>query len=405
VLRLPKKGDKQERTGASGRLRGGNLIPSANVENAIQQVTRAVASRAAGILIRNPAIDARFPDTSDLDFMVLADIDDLRSERLHLAAPDGTRIMTDLTWLPWAWVSDPEVAATRGWVPHRLLSSDLVWDSGGKVARLCQEIGRHMYRADIQQKRTGVFLDIGFQTVREIGITWDFPALALFWLHMAHAACLAAMLDGMRRLCPNVYTRPFDYLDEVERQAHPGLRRQWIEALHLDADPLQLIPSLRRIHAIIAAKFPEPDWPESIGAGTRFEYRYWLSSEELDWRIQVALEMMRRGDFAGAIFYLRFCAYAIARLPMVHAQAGEGRDVSFLRPEKAVLPELKGLVPEVIGDLDLMLAGTRGLDVDAVKSSLSMLGILRDSTVACLRARGTPVPELKAWEPYRPQAA
>ena len=119
----------------------------------------------------------------------------------------------------WAWVSQSELAATRGWVPHRLLTSDLVWDCGREMTG-AQEIEGHMYRATLQ-KRTGVFLEIGFQTVREIGIAWDFPALALFWLHMGHAACLAALLDGMRRLCPNVYTRPLDYLDEAERRACP----------------------------------------------------------------------------------------------------------------------------------------------------------------------------------------
>ena len=383
----------------------GNLISPTQVREAIQYVTGAFASRAVGILIRSPAVDMRLPDTSDLDFLVLAEIDDLCSERLHWVASDGTRTMIDVTWLPWIWVSDPELAATHGWVPHRLLSSNLVWDSGRDVTRHCLEIGRRMYRTDIQQKRTGVFLDIGFQTVREIGITWDFPALALFWLHMAHAACLAAMLDAMRHLCPNVYTRPFDYLHHVEGESCPGLRHQWIEALHLDADPMQLIPCLRRIHAIVAAKFPEPDWPASIRAGTRFEYRYWLSPEELDWRIRVALEMVRRSDSAAAIFYLRFCAYAIARIPMVHARSCEGRNVSYLRPEKAVLPELQRFVPEVIEDLDLVLAGTHGLEIDTVKNSLSMLYVLRDSTFACLRACGTPVPESQDWEPYQPQAA
>lgn len=364
-----------------------------------------VASRSLAILIRNPPVDSRLPDTSDLDFVALADIDDLRSERLHLPAPDGTTVMTDLTWLPWAWVSDPEVAATRGWVPHRLLSSILIWDSGKDIARHCQQIDRHMYRADIQQKRIGVFLDIGFETVREVGITWDFPALALFWLHMGHAACLAAMLDGTRLLCPNVYTRPFDYLDEFALLAYPDLRRRWIEALHLEADPEQVIPALRRIHASVAGRFPEPSWLESIREGTRFEYRYWLSPEELDWRISVAREMIGRGDSAAALYYLRFCAYAIARIPVVHARAGEGRDVSFLRPEKAMLPELRSLVPEIIDDLASILAGTRRLDVEAVKSSISMLDIVRDRTVQYLHARGIPIPEPKPWEPYQPQAA
>jgi hypothetical protein len=381
------------------------LTAPAQVQDAILQVIAAVQSRAVGILIRKPFVDVRFPDTSDLDFMVIADIEDLRSERLSIAAPDGTRIMTDLTWLPWAWVSDPELAATRGWVPHRLLSSSLVWDSGRDIAQLCEEIARHMYRSNIQHKRTSVFLDIGFQTVREIGITWDFPALALFWLHMSYAACLAAMIDGMRLLCPNVYTRPLDYLDEAERQVCPGLRGQWIEALHLDADPMRIIPALRRIHAVIATKFPEPDWPANIQEGTRLEYRYWLSREELEWRIAVALEMVQRGDTAAAIFYLRFCAYAIARIPMVHARSGEGRNVSFLRPEVAVLPELQRLVPEIVGDLGDVLAGARKLDTDAVKSSLSMLNAFRQKTMAYLRECGMPISESTAWVPYLAQVA
>jgi hypothetical protein len=381
------------------------MIRARHVRDAIQHVTRAVAPRAVGILIRDPPVDVQFPDTSDLDFVVLADIDDLCAERLRSVASDGTRLTIDLTWLPWSWVSDPELAATRGWVPHRLLSSNLVWDSGRNVGRHCEEIGRHMYRADIQQKRIDVFLDTGFQTVREVGITWDFPALALFWLHMAYAACLAAMADGMRRLCPNVYTRPFGYVDEAERDGQTGLRRQWVKALHLDADPMHLIDSLRRVHGIIVTKFPEPDWPASTRLGTRFDYRYWRSPEELDWRTRVALEMVRRGDTPAAIYYLRFCAYAIARIPMVHAASAEGRNLSFFRPEKAVLPELQRLVPEIIEDLDLMLAGARGLDVDTVRITLSMLGSLRNDTIACLRACGTPTRESGVWEPYQPRPA
>lgn len=380
------------------------MLSDAHVGDAIQQVIGALASRTVAILLRNPAIDIRFPDTSDLDFLVLADIAEMRSERLRLPAQGGTTtMMTDLTWLPWSWVSNAEAAATRGWVPHRLLSSTLVWDFGREVARQCHEIGRNMYRPDIQLKRTTVFLDLGFETVREIGITWDFPALGLFYLHMAHCACLAAMLDGMRRLCPNVYTRPFDYLDEVARRTRLDLRSRWIEALHLDADLMQIIPALRRAHTVVAGRFREPDWPAGIRAGTQFEYRYWLSKDEMEWRISAALEMARRGEYAGAVFYLRFCAYATARLPMVHARTGEGRDVSFLRPEQAVLPELRRLVPEIIEDLELSFAGTRGLDLHGLRKSLGMLDEFRSTALAFLRSCGAPAPNSAAWVPYQPQ--
>jgi hypothetical protein len=380
------------------------VLSDAHVETAVQQVVSALAPHATAILLRHPAVDIRFPNTSDLDFQVLADIAEMRSERLILPAlGDADIIMADLTWLPCAWVRDAEAAATRGWVPHRLLSSNVVWDPARRVALQCEEIGRHMYRSEVQQKRTAVFLDTAFETVREIGITWDFPALGLFWLHMAHSACLAAMLDGMRRLCPNVFTRPFDYLDDVGRRTRLDLRTRWINALHLNVDVMQIVPALRRVHAIVADRFPEPEWPSRVRGGTRCEYRYWLSNEELEWRIKVALEMTQRGESAGAIFYLRFCAYATARLPMVYARAGEGRDVSFLRPEQAVMPELRRLIPEIIEDLDLLFAGTRDFDVQALKKSLAALDDFRGNTLALLRSCGAPVPNLTAWTPYQPE--
>jgi hypothetical protein len=360
------------------------VLSDAHVENAIQQVVGALAPRAIAVLVRTPPIDIRFPDTSDVDFVILADIAEMRSERLVLPGFNGAAaIMADLTWIPWVWVSDAEAAATRGWVPHRLLSSRVVWDSGRQVSRLCREIGKQFYRPDIQQKRTAVFLETGFETVREIGVTWDFPAI----------------LDGMRRLCPNVYTRPFDYLDDVGRTMRLDLRTRWIRGLHLDVDLLQIILELRRVHAMVAGGFPEPQWPEGTRAGTRCEYRYWLSKEELEWRIRAAQEMARRGENAGAVFYLRFSAYATARLPMVHARAGEGRDVSFLRPEQAVMPELRRLVPEIIGDLESIFAGSRSFDGNGLKRSLGTLDRFRGNTIHFLRSCGAPVPNLKDWIP------
>lgn len=370
----------------------------------VARVMQTLAARSAvALLVRNPLIDPRFPDTSDLDFLAVADIKEFRSERLQFAAPYATSRMVDVAWLPWAWFDAPEATAARGWVPHRLLTSDVVFDSGRDVAGYLEQVRLQMYHPAVQQKRLNTFLDIGFETVREIGITWDFPALALFWLHMSHAACLAAALDAMRRLCPNVYTRPFDYLDDLEDRIGAGVRTAWVGALRLDVALEPLVTALRRVHVTVATKFPEPEWPDTIRNGTRFEYRYWLSRAELDWRIDVAREMARCHEPAGAVFYLRFCAYAIARLPMLHARARNGEDdVSFLRPEKAILPELQRLVPEIIDDLSIVLAGTRDLDRAAVTSSLSSLYAFRDLVAGCLRDCDAPVPEQKTWAPYEP---
>jgi hypothetical protein len=370
----------------------------------VTRVVTALRARAAAILVRSSALDARFPDTADLDVLAVADVEEFRSERLHVAVAVGPPAMVDVAWIPWAWLESPREMAKRGWVPHRVLSSELVFDSGRDLARRCEAARRCLYEPSIQRRRLKAFLDIGSHTVREIGVTWDFPALALFWLHMAHAACLGALLDGRRRLCPNVYTRPFDYLEDVEREDGSGARRAWIEALRLDVDPEVLIAALRRIHAVVAARYPEPGWPDAIGQGARYEYRYWLSVDEVSWRIDVAREMVRRHEPWAGVFYLRFCAYALARIPMIHEEARRGdRDVSFLRPERAVRPALERLAPGILDDLGAALGGNPGAERHDVERSLSMLLAFRDFALHGLRERGAPVPDPGTWAPYEPE--
>ncbi len=69
-------------------------------------------------------------------------------------------------------------------------------------------------------------------------------------------------------------------------------------------------------------------------AVTRAEYAYTLDARELDWRIQVAEEMADDGFPEAALYYLRFWAYSLARIPMVWQSALEGKDIPFLRPER-----------------------------------------------------------------------
>src|SRR4029077_18351750 len=81
----------------------------------------------------------------------------------------------------------------------------------GVAQRQARLVAGQMRRPAPPGARIAGILDLGFLTVREMGITWDFPALALFWLHVAYAACVAAIADAAGVLCPNVYSRPFDY--------------------------------------------------------------------------------------------------------------------------------------------------------------------------------------------------
>ena len=353
-------------------------------------------------MVREPLVDPYTPSTSDLDLLVFGQVDELLPERLRLPAFSDSSPLIDLIWLPTGSLDNLDEFAGNGVIPHRLLTSRVIYDNTGSIIGQRKLVEQKLYHPLIQRRRITGFLEMGYLTVREMGVTWDFPALALFWLHIAHASCLAAMCDGMRILCPNVYTRPMDALHLLEREADVQLEIPFIQALCLCVDPQELLDPLRRIYQEVSTRFPEPDWPKQMRETTRHEYRYFLAPDELEWRISVAEEMEDRGDWAAAVYYLRFWAYTLARIPMVHQRANEGMDVSFVRPARAVRPELEVLCPEILADLIRILGGNPSVSVKEVMSGLNMLHAFFEQTIALLESREITLPALREWQPFKP---
>jgi hypothetical protein len=374
----------------------------AGAEASLAPALKRLSGRAEALLVRVPAIDPLLPVTSDVDVLAVGAADDFLPERIFPAGREAGARLIDVVWLPRSRLDDPGQLAAAGLIAHRAVGSELVYDRTGSVCERLAAVRSRFHERAIRERRISGFLDMGYFTVREIGVTWDFPALALFWLHMAHAACLAALVDGLGGLCANVYTRPVDSLQALEETTGMALEEPFVSALHLDVDPLPLIGRLRCMHGIIAARFPEPPWPAAMRQMTRFEYRYFSSAEELEWRLGVAGEMVDRGSLPAAVFYLRFWAYVLARLPMVHQRSREGVDVSFVRPSRAVRPELERLCPEVLADLSAVLGGDRELNRDDLSRSLDHLLNLRQRTLALLAARGFQLGHLRQWRPYEP---
>ena len=363
----------------------------------VEQVVDRLAPRAEAILVREPLQDAQCPATSDLDFLVVGGADDLVAERLALVGAARATPRIDVLWLKSATLDDPEKFARTGLNPHRLLRSRLVYDCTGRGTTWCDDVAARMYQPQVQLPRLTGLLHFGHDTVREIGVTWDFPGLALFWLHMSHAACLAAVLDGARELCPNVYTRPFAYVNEIQEHTGLTLEADLCETLHLGRTLAPLIERLRRIHRLVAADFPEPPWPECMRPSTRAEYRYFLAEDELDWRIGVAEEMARQGQPWAGVFYLRFWAFMLARVPMVYHRALEGGNVHFVRPECAVRPDLEKHCPAILDDLTAIFGDPTLAQVHA---SLARVLELRTTVLDLLRQRGLELIDLLPWKPY-----
>ncbi len=373
-----------------------------DIRKTLHRSIQQLAPHADAIFAREPLLDPHTPMTSDLDLLVFGPVEELLPQRLQVQETEDCHPMVDLIWLPTSFLDQPEYFARQGVLPHRLLSSSVIYDSSGYATQQCKKVRRKMYDNTIQQDRITGFMDMGFYTVREIGVTWDFPALAMFWLHVAFAACLASMCDGIRHLCPNIYTRPSDYVKILTQHHYPLLEKSYIETLRLDGDMHAIIESLRRIYTVVAQQFPEPCWPSEMRQTTRYEYRYFSDRRELDWRISVAYELVARGNAPAAIFYLRFWAYSLARIPMVYQRAQEGCDVSFMRPARAVRPDLEQHCPEILDDLTRIWGGMLPISVGEVTHSLDRLLSLRKNTLAFLKNTGITLKNLRDWRPHRP---
>jgi hypothetical protein len=360
---------------------------------AVQWLHERLASRTRAAFVRLPLADPECPTMNDLDIVAFGDVESFRPERLR--APDGTAV--DLAWYPAGLLGAPQKLAVSGLAAHRLMVSSLLWDHAGDAPQQCAAFDACLHEAAIQSQRIAVFLDMGYLTVREIGVTWDFPALARFWLQMGFAGCVAAMADACGLAAPNVFTRPFGHIETIERISGLAIRACLVDSLRLGAEPAALVAPLRRLHRRVAERFSHPDWPASMRQVTRAEYAYTLPAGELEWRIGVALEMAAQGQTAAAVFYLRFWAYSLARLPMVWHSAAEGRDIAFLRPERPVLPSLLALCPEIVCDLDAILGGPG----DDIRGALDQLLKFRQVTLDLMSSRGVMPPLTPEWRPHR----
>jgi hypothetical protein len=140
-------------------------------------------------------------------------------------------------------------------------------------------------------------------------------------------------------------------------------------------------------------------------SATRAEYRYFASADELALRLALARELHARGDAAAALFYLRFHAVMLARVPMVARCAREGRDVSFVRPERAVRRVLAEECPAALEPLRAALGGGAPVDVAAVEASLAAALALRSTCLDVLTAHGHDLDGMPPWEPCRPAPA
>lgn len=366
-------------------------------------IERAIAhdgEQAVAIHVRKPLSDRFTPRVYDVDLMMFAPLPAFRPERRHAAGPHDRAL--DIVWYPQSLLQQPEALAQLGLAAHRYMASEAVHDPQGLSATCSAAMQACFHRADIRSARWNVFLDVGWKTVREIGISWDFPELARFWLHMATASCVAFGLDGLGGFCPNVFTRPLLHLDEIEARTGLSLRAEVIDTLGLGQAPVPAIEALRRIHHVVSRRFAEPSWPDAMRGLTRAEYAYTIADDELAFRIAVARDMLAHGQPESALHYLRFWAYSLARIPMIHARAAEGVDAAFLQPETAVLPDLLAHCPEIVDDLRLVLAGGERVDAPQVQRGIASVVRLRDTLAGELRRRGLALDPLPEWAPFRP---
>lgn len=349
--------------------------------------------RAAFLRRRDHDGDTR-PD-ADLDLLVFDDTaDDLLVQR-HVDTRRPEAPTLDLLRLPARALEDPGRLASMGLITHRLITSDCVHARDGCALAAADAVAALATTREARAARLASFLELGALTVREIGVTRDWPGLSLFWLHMAHSALLATCLDLHGQWCPNIYTRPLDAARRAEPLLGPGVHDGLVARLLLDRDPAPLARAVADMHAMTRSRCPEPAWPAQVQSATRQEFRYWSASAELQERLAAA------GDGPGAVFYLRYVAYSVLRVAMLHQRAVEGwaQPLPFLRPETEVRPDLARHHPWLLPLADSVFGNVSADELDA---ALQQTLALHSLVSAQCQAQGLAPDTPRQWRPFEP---
>jgi hypothetical protein len=347
--------------------------------------------------LRRPEYDDDPRPAAELDLLVFDD----RVDGMALAREPGTPAL-DIVRLPAALLADPARLAAWGLFTHRLASADLVHDRDGRGAA-AQAAWTAAWRTPAAvDRRVSAFLDTGRLTVREIGVSWDWPALGFFWLQIAGSALIAARLDAAGHWCPNVYTRPLAAARRAEAPGGAPLEAPLRAVLRLDGvDPAPLPALLAQLHARVRERcLPEPHWPESISPAAREEWRYWIAPAELDERLAATAALAAGGEAAAAVLYLRYAAYSLLRVAMLHQRALDRwpQTVVFLQPETEIRPDLVRHQPELLPLADALLGGG---DIAALQDAVAATQAARRDLLADLAARGVVPSEQRPWLPHR----
>ena len=187
----------------------------AGASTALYRALAILTPNASTILLREPFPDLSAPLTADLDLLVVGDVDDLIPERIFPSDSNSGQPLVDVLWLPERIWQAPEQLAAYGLIAHRTLGSRVVFDRNGDASERLRQVKSFAYQHGVQEARIAALLEMGYLVVREIGVTWDFPAMARFWLHIAYASCISAVADALGILCPNAYTKPLEAIRQV----------------------------------------------------------------------------------------------------------------------------------------------------------------------------------------------
>lgn len=339
---------------------------------------------------------------ADLDLVCFDDAaGELQVQRLVGPRP---RPSLDLIRLPAKLLHDPAALARMGLIAHRVVTARALRE-GTPADAVQRGVLARWQEPAARASRVAGFLEMVRLTVRETGAAADCPPLALFFLHMAHAGLMAAVLDAAGRPCSNIYTRAPRFAAEAGALLGVPLADTLAQVLDLQGDARALESPLRQLHRMARRRCPGPAWPPAIRAGTRSEFAYWRAPAEIVSRIAAARQMASEGQGPAAVFYLRYAAWSLARLAMVHRRAVEGspHHVSFIRPERAVLPDLAEHHAPLVGPWLQVLDAGGCCNAGSVQAALQHLLSLRAPLAAQL-ARCDVEARLPEWRPWNPEA-
>jgi len=255
---------------------------------------------AVAVLVREPPIDPAFPESSDIDVVLVDLSDDFSVENIRRYR-EGIRF--DIMGYSAKMLLHDEFLRFAGTYPHQLVACSVVRETSNYGTMIINRMKDIMNDPATLSLRIRNHIQFANQIMVMAERAKDYRE-GFFYLNPVVSGFIAAMCDGKTSLI-NVHSKPYLKLAKVA----PNMVEWFCDVLKLDMFDLEV---LEEFGNFVCGEYDNLQFDASrMNREFKTSLSYFIHPEELSYRIKVIVEMIKKGDFPDATHYGRIYAYTL----------------------------------------------------------------------------------------------